>query len=84
MLTGRFRLQLPHRERLPLEFVGGALMTAGALSIPGASDVVAFYGFPSGSPHAVVAWLVVLATIILTFRVTGSAWWRGAFPARAA
>jgi uncharacterized protein len=73
---GRFRLKRPDARRIPLEFVGGALMTAGALAIPGASDVVAFYGMPSGSPHAIVAWVVIFATVTLTFRVTNSTVWR--------
>lgn len=79
LATGRFRLGLAHPRRIPLEILGGGLMTSGALLIPGASDVVAFYGVPSGSPHAVVAWIVMLATVVLTFRVTDSAVWRGAF-----
>ena len=79
MATGRFRLGLPHPRRIPLEIVGGALMTSGALCIPGASDVVAFYGLPSGSPHAVVAWLAILATVILSFRLTRSGFWQSAF-----
>ncbi|HMN71596.1 MAG TPA: YeeE/YedE thiosulfate transporter family protein [Rhodoblastus sp.] len=76
---GHFRPHLPDKARIPFEFAGGALMTTGALAIPGASDVVAFYGVPSGSPHAVVAWLVMLATVVLSFRVTRTRLWRGAF-----
>lgn len=79
VIRGHFRPHLPHRERVPFEFAGGALMTAGALAIPGASDVVAFYGVPSGSPHAVIAWLVMLATVVLSFRVTRTQLWQGAF-----
>ena len=75
LFTGRFQLGVRHPRRIPLEFAGGALMTAGALSIPGASDVVAFYGVPSGSPHAVIGWVVILATVVLTFRVTNSSLW---------
>ncbi len=82
--TGHFRPRLPHKERIPLEFAGGAMMTAGALSIPGASDVVAFYGVPSGSPHAVVAWMLMLATVVLSFRITRTQAWRGAFARNAA
>ena len=58
-------------------------MTAGALAIPGASDVVAFYGVPSGSPHAVIAWLVMLGTVVLSFRVTRTQAWQGAFARKA-
>ena len=79
MATGKFRLSLQHPRRIPVELLGGALMTAGALCIPGASDVVAFYGLPSGSPHAVVAWLLILGTVILSFRLTGSEMWRSRF-----
>ena len=77
--TGHFRPRLPHRERIPFEFAGGAMMTAGALSIPGASDVVAFYGVPSGSPHAVIAWAIMLGTVVLSFRITRTQVWRAAF-----
>jgi uncharacterized protein len=84
MATGRFRLSLQHPRRIPLELLGGALMTTGALCIPGASDVVAFYGLPSGSPHAVVAWLLILGTVILSFRLTNSDRWRARFAPTAA
>lgn len=84
ILTGRFRPHLPNKARIPYEFAGGALMTAGALAIPGASDVVAFYGVPSGSPHAVIAWLVMLGTVVLSFRLTRTQLWRGAFSRKAA
>ncbi|MDE2364768.1 MAG: YeeE/YedE family protein [Hyphomicrobiales bacterium] len=81
--TGRFHLSLARPRRIPFEFFGGALMTAGALSIPGASDVVAFYGLPSGSPHAVVAWIVILVTVAFSFRLTGSHMWSRVFPQKA-
>ena len=77
--TGRFKLAIAHPRLIPFEFLGGALMTSGALLIPGASDVVAFYGVPSGSPHAVVAWLVMLGTVVLSFRITNTEAWRAAF-----
>ncbi|MFT4096862.1 MAG: YeeE/YedE thiosulfate transporter family protein [Rhodoblastus sp.] len=83
-LTGHFRPHLPNKARIPYELAGGALMTTGALAIPGASDVVAFYGVPSGSPHAVVAWLVMLATVVLSFHVTRSRFWQGAFARKTA
>ena len=84
LISGHFRPHLPDKARIPFEFAGGALMTTGALAIPGASDVVAFYGVPSGSPHAVVAWIVMLATVVLSFRITRTEIWRGAFARKAA
>lgn len=83
LATGRFRLTVARPRRIPLEVLGGALMTTGALLIPGASDVVAFYGLPSGSPHAVLAWLLILVTVVASFRVTNSGFWSRRFPGAA-
>lgn len=80
LLTGTFQLSLPRPGRIPFELLGGALMTSGALLIPGASDVIAFYGLPSGSPHAVLAWIFVFLTVVATFRLTESPVWRRTFP----
>jgi hypothetical protein len=66
---GNWRLQLPRRNRLLPEFLGGVLMGAGAHLLPGASDSLVFYGVPSGSPHAIIAWIIMFGTIVLTFRV---------------
>lgn len=68
-LTGGIHWRLPKPAQFAREFVGGLLMGAGSLLIPGASDALAFYGMPSGSPHALVAFIVLFTTIVLSFRL---------------
>ena len=64
---GRVHWRRPHPARFGREFTGGVLMGAGSLLIPGATDALAFYGVPSGSPHAVTAWAVLFGTVVLSF-----------------
>lgn len=68
-LAGGIRWRLPKPAQFVREFAGGVLMGAGSLLIPGASDALAFYGLPSGSPHALVAFIVLFATIVVSFRL---------------
>ena len=66
-VAGRVQWRWPEPRRFARELGGGALMGAGALLIPGATDALAFYGVPSGSPHALVAWTVLFGTVVLSF-----------------
>lgn len=68
-LTGGIRWRLPKPVQFGREFAGGLLMGAGSLLIPGASDALAFYGLPSGSPHALAAFVVLFATLVISFRL---------------
>ena len=67
--AGEIQWKLPERARFVREAIGGFFMGAGSLMIPGATDALAFYGVPSGSPHAIVAFLVLFGTIVLSFWV---------------
>lgn len=67
--AGRVQWRKPDPRRFGIEFVGGVMMGAGSLLIPGATDALAFYGVPSGSPHALVAWIVLFGTIVASFRL---------------
>jgi hypothetical protein len=68
-LAGRFRLVRPNPQMMLREFVGGGMMLGGAILIPGANDALAAYGVPSGSPHAVVGYLVMFALMVIVFRL---------------
>ena len=46
------------------------MMAAGALLIPGGNDALLVYGIPSGSPHALVGFAVIFATMVIMLRVT--------------
>lgn len=46
--------------------IGGILMGFGAAMIPGGNDVLIFHGIPSLSPHAVPAFLAMLAGIAIS------------------
>ncbi|HVZ06503.1 YeeE/YedE thiosulfate transporter family protein [Rhodopila sp.] len=60
-----FRLVRPNPGAMAREAAGGALMAAGAVLIPGGNDLLLVYGVPSGSPHAVAAYAVIVATMVL-------------------
>ena len=68
-LTGGILWRLPKPAQFVREFIGGVLMGAGSLLIPGGTDALAFYGLPSGSPHALVAFIVLFATVVVSFRL---------------
>ena len=61
----RFQLLRPQPRVMLREFVGGGLMLSGAILIPGANDALAAFGVPSGSPDAVVGYLVMFAILLV-------------------
>lgn len=65
VVAGRWRLVRPHMPTLARETLGGAMMAAGALLIPGGNDALLAYGLPSGSPHALLAFALILAWLIM-------------------
>lgn len=46
---------------------GGMLMSGAAAVIPGGNDIMLIYGLPSLAPHAVAAYAVMMATLVLFF-----------------
>lgn len=66
---GRLRLRLPKARRLVRDTVGGALMMAGGLLLPGGNDGLVLYGVPGGSPRAVLGWAALLAALTASFAV---------------
>ena len=46
------------------EALGGGLMAAGAVMIPGGNDALLVYGLPSGSPHAIVAYVLIVVMLV--------------------
>ncbi|MBS0641377.1 MAG: YeeE/YedE family protein [Proteobacteria bacterium] len=61
----RFRLIRPDPLTMLREAAGGALMAAGALLIPGGNDLLLVYSLPSGSPHAIAAYVLIVAVMLL-------------------
>ena len=64
-VRGRFRWVRPHPGTMLREAAGGGLMVAGGALIPGGNDALLLYGVPSGSPHAVVAYLVMFVLMLV-------------------
>ena len=63
VLRGSFRIR-PMRLRSGVRRLGaGNLMGAGAAMIPGGNDGLILFGIPSLSPHALPAWLGIVAGI---------------------
>lgn len=58
-----FRYVPPDPRVMAREAAGGGLMAVGSLMIPGGSDSLLAFGVPSGSPHAVAAYVVMFAII---------------------
>ena len=70
VIKGHFHLVRPDLRLVTREATGGGLMAAGANLIPGGNDVLLVYGLPSGSPHAVAAYGVMFALILVVLRIS--------------
>ena len=44
-------------------------MAAGAVLIPGGNDALLVFGVPSGSPHAITAYAVMFAVMLVVLQV---------------
>jgi hypothetical protein len=66
---GHFKLLRPEPIKILREVLGGGLMLAGAFLIPGANDVLSVYGVPSGSPDAVIGYLVMFVLMLTAVRI---------------
>ena len=62
-----FSLQRPKFRRLAAHGAAGVAMGFGAAMIPGGNDSLILYGISSFSPHALPAFMGILAGIALTF-----------------
>lgn len=70
---GSFRFDRRARPNWALNFVGGALMGAGVILVPGGNDALILYNIPTFSIHAVPAYVAMLAgiaVVILAMRLT--------------
>jgi uncharacterized protein len=65
LASGRWRLIPPHLPTMAREALGGGMMAAGALLVPGGNDSLLAYGFPSGSPHAILAFVMIVGWLLL-------------------
>jgi hypothetical protein len=68
-LRGRFHWVRPDPRRMLREAAGGALMVAGSALIPGGNDSLLLYGVPSGSPHAILAYLFMFILLVMLLRI---------------
>lgn len=65
-LRGSVRLRRPRPRAALRHLAAGVTMGAGAALIPGGNDGLILFGLPSLSPHALPAWLAIVAGILLT------------------
>ncbi|WP_311043665.1 YeeE/YedE thiosulfate transporter family protein [Rhizobium bangladeshense] len=68
----RFVLKRPTRLDIIRRMLGGLLMGLGALLIPGGNDTLLLVGFPMGAWQAVLAYLLIVATLALLIARFGS------------
>jgi hypothetical protein len=64
----RFRFVRPDPRRMVREAIGGALMAAGAILIPGGNDSLLVTGLPAGDPNALAAYAIMFALMFLLLR----------------
>ena len=80
LVGGRFRFIPPNPSRMLREALGGALMAAGAILIPGGNDTLLVAGVPAGDPRALGAYAVMFALMFSLLRASpvlrGWAAWR--------
>lgn len=69
VIKHRFRWVRPHWREMLREGAGGGLMATGALLLPGGNDALLVYGIPSGSPHALIAYVVMFGLMVALMRV---------------
>ena len=69
-ISGRWRLIRPRPATMARECLGGSLMAAGALLIPGGNDTLLAYSLPSGSPHALLAYALIVGWLLLVMRLS--------------
>src|SRR3954447_12912849 len=65
LFRGHFRLIRPDPWTMAREAIGGGMMAIGAVLIPGGNDALLVYGLPSGSPHAIVSYIIILTLLAL-------------------
>lgn len=67
LLAGRFRLVRPQWVRSARCLAGGALMACGASRIPGGNDALLLWSIPGLTLHGLVAYALMLLTLIAAF-----------------
>lgn len=67
--SGRFRWNKPQAKKVAQRMIGGAMMSFAAAIIPGGNDVMLLYGVPSAAPHAIAAYITMMAVLYGIFRI---------------
>lgn len=71
-MTGRgIRFRMPTVLGSVRRFVGGSLMGAGIMLVPGGNDGVLLYGMPAGEPKAFIAYAAIIAAIGVSILAVG-------------
>lgn len=60
-----FHTRFPGLLALTRQFSGGVLMGFGARMIPGGNDTLLLWAAPSGATYGIVAWAIMLASVII-------------------
>jgi len=68
-LKGRFTIVFRPKTVWVNYFIGGTFMGIGALMIPGGNDVLLLSAIPSGSPHAIPAYVSMLTGISIALLI---------------
>lgn len=66
----RFAWQRPKPIAISLRGIGGAVMGFAAAIVPGGNDVMLIYGLPSAAPHAIAAYLSMMASLFAVLAIT--------------
>jgi hypothetical protein len=72
LMRHRFMLKWPTTETIVRRALGGILMGAGALFIPGGNDTLLMIGFPMGAWQAALAYALFIATVAALIAKFGS------------
>lgn len=67
--SGRFRWRPLEAGKFGQRVVGGAMMSFAAAIVPGGNDVMLLYGVPSAAPHAIAAYVAMMAVLYGVFRI---------------
>jgi uncharacterized membrane protein YedE/YeeE len=63
--AGSFAIRAPRLRPFLYSLVGGVLMSSAAMAVPGGNDGMLLQGIPSLAPHALVAYLAMVVTMLL-------------------
>jgi hypothetical protein len=69
LVKGHFHFIRPDPMKMSREAIGGGLMAAGSILIPGGNDALLVFGIPSGDPNAVTGYAVMFAVMLASLNI---------------